>query len=869
MSEAQLHDPAARAADFGAVGECLLALLHQGNFPFRSFADLPQTQQFLTVRLLEQRAARKGLEEDRGQVPSNILDDSDLVGLPPSRQIEVRRARLDPLYSCAVALLGCRYPVQTASADLAGLTRRLVDAYLATLGTHEYDAGRHKFSLSRLEKNPHSVAHHFPIKPVPQASLKANIHLDGLLASLARTGDLKYLTGLLSILADKVYDDQIVSALLYAVGVREHYPRSFVHIVASIFLAPSDAKGLSTAIKALGLNGCYAGAVLAENNVLAGRGVGGVDLAEESAKRCDREWVEASVIDVDQDRLASCIRALLDEELGAAPIEFPSYREFWQRRWAWCVNGAHTRIVDQKTAVDTRATFEGHKLFRRMFSEAVLQEPLSDWDGTVSAGASSKLEHGKTRSIFSCDTLSYFAFEHLLGPVSRAWRNRRILLDPGKLGNYGTAEKVRKLRGSAGVNVMLDYDDFNSQHSTASMKTVFSVLCEHIGYPPHLASRLIDSFDKVTMRNLDGSPRVLGTLMSGHRATTVVNSILNAAYIALSVGPSYFRSMRSLHVGDDVYIATSSFEEAGDLLDKCRETGCRMNPIKQSLGTSTAEFLRCAIRDNESFGYLARSVASIVSGNWVTERAVSPSEALVNMVSSTRALINRSNYEGYADILSGPVAIVTRVKRGSVLELLSGRAALGSGPVYNETGGFKRWSMVGEEEFKEGRAEKVPDHWPSGATRDYQTHAMSDVERAAVQLLAKSPTGLMLDSSYGKALSRPDVDTLRAVKLAPGATIYVHGLASADEALRCQASEGVLSKYPVLTLLKNQLTNSQLRPLVGLCGGSSVAADIRKEAWGERARPVAVYGHLAFSDAARLGYLTDAGGVKVLRPAHF
>ncbi len=102
---------------------------------------------------------------------------------------------------------------------------------------------------------------------------------------------------------------------------------------------------------------------------------------------------------------------------------------------------------------------------------------------------------------------------------------------------------------------MLDYDDFNSQHSLESIKLLFETVCEYVGYDADLSARVINSFDQSEVY-VGGAKcgRLRGTLMSGHRGTTFINTILNEAYIlcAYPRARNYYR----LHVGDDVYIRT-------------------------------------------------------------------------------------------------------------------------------------------------------------------------------------------------------------------------------------------------------------------------------------------------------------------------
>ncbi|CEF60581.1 RNA-directed RNA polymerase, luteovirus family-containing protein [Strongyloides ratti] len=131
---------------------------------------------------------------------------------------------------------------------------------------------------------------------------------------------------------------------------------------------------------------------------------------------------------------------------------------------------------------------------------------------------SSKLETGKTRLLLASDT--------------------RILLDPGKSVSCYVVDRVKQLSGR--VNIMLDYDDFNSQHSLFAQHVVIDEVCKYVRYNEHNGKRLVDSFNHIYVYCKE---KCLGKarygLMSGHRGITFLNSILNVAYIRLTSDDFY------------------------------------------------------------------------------------------------------------------------------------------------------------------------------------------------------------------------------------------------------------------------------------------------------------------------------------------
>nr|UUV42482.1 MAG: RNA dependent RNA polymerase [Hanko toti-like virus 3] len=509
------------------------------------------------------------------------------------------------------------------------------------------------------------------------------------------------------------------------------------------------------------------------------------------------------------------------------------------------------------------------QVYRRMFAEAYVQEPVSSWDGHTYVSASSKLEHGKTRAIFACDSRSYFAFEHLLGPVSAAWLNSRVLLDPGKFGHLGIAKRVLGAGGvrGEGVHIMLDYDDFNSQHSLDSQATVIRVLCEKTGYPESLARTLISSFYQMDLY-VAGKPvgRAKGTLMSGHRGTTFLNSVLNAAYIRLACGSTLYQKLHALHVGDDVYLNSPTYPDAGTVLERTAALGCRMNPAKQSVGTVGAEFLRLGIRKTHAVGYLARAVASAVSGNWVNLATMAPREMVTSAITTTRALINRSQCPHYPALLARSLSRAARISRRVCESLLSGAKAIEGAPLFKSTGTINTYSLTRDEVDTLGP--RLNPDWPKHASNDYLSNHATPVELKALELSGTTVRSAMLVSSYGKALAGNATDSRQSLNLKRCLPRVAVGSASATSLLTKPTEKGVLSGYALLTLIKSRLSNADLRELISMAGHPPAPSMLQVQAFGAPARSVVIQGVLSFSDAATLSSRTYAGVIYTTYPVY-
>jgi len=650
-------------------------------------------------------------------------------------------------------------------------------------------------------------------------------------------------------------DDQFSAGLMHACGLKEHTDICLVGLIS--ILCPGQAKALSTTIKSLGCSGSSLGAKLVEMNTLQGRGVGPLDLLAEAKYRCDKEKVKESCAHFDMGRLEAAVREILREELDEKP-EYMLLAEHWERRWEWCVNGSHAKLLERlKPQYKTRDIPGVNNWYRRMFAESVEREPVSTWDGDIVVSASPKLEHGKVRAIFACDSLSYFAFEHFLAPIEKVWAGKRVILDPGSLGHYGMAQRVLEARSNGEVSVMLDYDDFNSQHTLESQAMVIRVVAEHVGYDRKLAEKLVESFYK--MRIYCAGAYVgtaAGTLMSGHRATTFLNTILNSAYIRVGIGESVYRSCTSMHVGDDVYMSCRTYADASKVLSGMRSTECRLNPTKQSVGSVTAEFLRVAITNTYAVGYYARCVSSIVSGNWVGDVKLSPLEALQTMVQSSRTLINRGGDYYLHTLLIRSVVRMTGLSENVVVPFLSGRVALGSGPQFISAGSRLRMDVDVIKYIDPAEEQKDKTFLascPEAATVDYLTNVASPVERFAMQMLRTSVKSAMKSASFRREVSSGTPDVVQHLVPRSLESYTPFGSVDVRTAHKRKPVVGCLSKYPLLALVKNMMTPREVRELVQCVGGNAAAPNISLEAWGSEYDGVVVLGVMSYTDAASYG----------------
>lgn len=438
----------------------------------------------------------------------------------------------------------------------------------------------------------------WPVKKIPQAETRVNCFARELLScsSISRERWSR-------IMPVGLTNDQACAAIIWAEAAsRSLYSDELMsRVLGDLANGCKQLSHLSDRFKMLGLASSRVARLVIESKTLLGRGVGDMDGAADLAKRTDMSVADQYLAKVPLHRLRNAIRRIYSEEIGSyrPTVRARDHlldRAIWSRAGGhsakWWRYSSNVRHID---GVRNRAQY----LMRVSVDELLAAKP----EVTITQVA--KLEHGKTRWIYSCDSVSYALTECLLSPVESAWRNYSVLLDPD-IG--GPLVESTLCPGRDAVCVMLDYSDFNSQHSLDAMCAVFEELKEFTsGDGPSLCDWVAASLRNM---NIAGTAWVAG-LPSGHRATTFINSVLNKAY-CMSCLPKV--PATSLHAGDDVLLVYHERVRPSDFLF----TEAVFNRSKQSYGPR-AEFLRKHHTGRASFGYPCRAISSLVSGSWVSD----------------------------------------------------------------------------------------------------------------------------------------------------------------------------------------------------------------------------------------------------------
>lgn len=522
----------------------------------------------------------------------------------------------------------------------------------------------------------------FP-KKKNKSVVKQNLRFDHVWRDVRdRYPELAYVVGTEKCVLEGMYNDEAVGWLIWMCGACTNMSSGAPALCAIAAKRENVLKKLNTMVKSLGMQKMGWGCDICELTTLAGRGVN-VDQPSKdvSTRISEKRFKDEKAAVCDKERLAHCIKEVLNGELATEPT-WDDPDKYWTRRWLYTKAGAHSqypeeRLFGERLDLPERPT-------RREFAEVAPESVVGKGEPRVDAGHSYKEEHGKTRHIYSCDTASYFTFDYLLRPLEAVWRNRRVLLDPGR---ELQSSRYQELAAKTGCRYMLDFDDFNSQHEIWAMQEVIRQACE--GAPEDIRDWAVKSWDEMHVHWLENNEmheaKMVGTLPSGHRATTFVNTVLNAAY-CMYASRDGMDDLDSYHCGDDVVIFGQEWKISEYISDMVASP-FRVNPSKQSVGFEVGEFLRVCFWETEASGYGARGVSSLVSGNWVTETLLDKRSYVETLLRGLWTICARFNNAGL-----GVVALTSLKYRvpelGSVaFRLVTHRLSWGGTPVARETSG--------------------------------------------------------------------------------------------------------------------------------------------------------------------------------------
>lgn len=373
---------------------------------------------------------------------------------------------------------------------------------------------------------------------------------------------------------------------------------------------------------------------LFEMEVLINRGYGAIDWEVEEENRTAPQTVNIhpSVVQAHAEELFR--RA--DGVDGPEPIE---WEDFWNTRWQHTPTGSvHTQHIE-----DQQYIYRERELKNKFITLGNMNTGFDYWvdrDPEIHAWASIKWEWAKLRAIYGTDLTSYVIATYGLSKCERS------LPDEFPVGVNASEKFVKRAVADVlnnRVPFCFDYEDFNSQHSIDSMRAVIMAYYRVVG--PRLTEEqrtailwTLKSFEHIRVHNniIDREYDAVATLVSGHRLTTFLNSVLNKIYLK----EAGLDGITSLHNGDDALLGIYNLQDAINVKRGAEGIGVRMQKHKCYV-FSMSEFLRVDRNVEGNGQYLTRGIATLLQSQPESSLPTTLTTAIENNETRLREAIAR------------------------------------------------------------------------------------------------------------------------------------------------------------------------------------------------------------------------------------
>jgi hypothetical protein len=378
-----------------------------------------------------------------------------------------------------------------------------------------------------------------------------------------------------------------------------------------------------------------------ELNVLVNRINSKVDWDKEEKARTTK----MQVVGIDKDTIkARAINIFKQARMEGKHPYSKEWDDYWSCRWAQMPTGSF--VSQHKEDIAEKSEIKGVNLRNKttVLSSIGKREFKYYYNRTpeIYATTSTKYEWGKVRALYGCDITSYLMADYSMGLAEAC------LPDYFPVGKNAEQSKIQQVmaRMDKGTPFCYDYDDFNSQHSTSSMKAVIEAWLEV--FRPYLSQQQVlagywtrDSIDKMQVQyeHTGNTIGIKGTLFSGWRHTAFMNTVLNRIYLEEA---GVKQMLYSIHNGDDMYGVCRKIKDAMIIYKKSIKLGIRAQLTKMNIGT-IAEFLRVdgLAKDKTGAQYLTRACATAVHSRIESEAAITLTSVLDATQDRIKSIIDR------------------------------------------------------------------------------------------------------------------------------------------------------------------------------------------------------------------------------------
>ncbi|UTQ50479.1 MAG: RNA-dependent RNA polymerase [Koper totivirus 1] len=398
-------------------------------------------------------------------------------------------------------------------------------------------------------------------------------------------------------------------------------------------------KELSTPMKSMHVASICDYSQMFELTALINRGVGEIDWEAERENRVRPDVVNVRPADVYRE---ACNVFKMGLEQG---FRYPTMdlQKYIKARWEWVPTGSvHSQYSADgpyiKKAYRHRNKFVALNMMSRQHIRSMFDRPPE-----VQAWTSVKYEWAKKRAIYGVDLTSTVITNFAM------YRCEEVLKHKFPIGEESAADRVhRRLKGmlTGSESLCYDFDDFNAQHSIGSMKAVLLAYLdmfrnrmseEQVGamewVVASVENMIVNNNETVTKQKY----KIKGTLLSGWRLTTFMNTILNYVYFKIAGVFNVAGVSDSVHNGDDVLLSIRNLKAAVMTHDRMAAINARAQASKCNV-FSIGEFLRVEHKVDKETGlgaqYLTRGMATLAHSRV-------ESQAPVRVVDAVKAMVSR------------------------------------------------------------------------------------------------------------------------------------------------------------------------------------------------------------------------------------